>query len=179
MTVAWASETTKRSKTSGRTTWLAVAALGAAVGLSVPWVRAHQRARRLADNEARIVMALRTIDTGQALFREGDKDHDQRFQFAQSVDELVDAGMIPDYWQPSGGGHVHAGYRITFQPVSTDEFLFAVLAEPVEPGVSGDRRFLLTPGRLCMDEAPTEVPLPGRLTKEVVPDVRTLLPGLQ
>jgi hypothetical protein len=92
---------------------------------------------RKGSNEAFAIGAMRTLTTAQALFREGDKDRDTVLDYAASLEELANAGLI-DRVLASG---TKQGY--VFRIVKADEFTFQAEAFPATPGKSGDRSFFV------------------------------------
>ena len=90
-------------------------------------------------NEASAIRALKTINTSQMLFREGDKDADGTLDYAGTLTELSDATLI-DFVL---GGGVKQGYvfQLGVSPRSP-EFLWMAVANPVQPGTTGDRYFV-------------------------------------
>jgi hypothetical protein len=88
-------------------------------------------------NEASAIGALKTIGTSEAVFREGDKENDGNLDYGM-LSEL-DKTLLID--EPLGSG-TKQGYL--FQATygfSTSEFLWFSVANPADPGFSGDRYF--------------------------------------
>ncbi|GIW71748.1 MAG: hypothetical protein KatS3mg102_1290 [Planctomycetota bacterium] len=109
----------------------------AAVGLGAAIAVPNLLESRKGANEAMAKSTLRALFTFQALFREGDKDGDGRLDYAESLGELFAAGLI-DEVLASGRKQ---GYR--FRILSADEDTWSAVAEPLEPGRSGDRWFFI------------------------------------
>lgn len=88
-------------------------------------------------NEAAAIGALKTITTAQSLFREGDKDDDQVFDYG-SLQELSSQTLVDG----ALGGGMKQGYAFQCQPNPSDpEFQWIAVANPVKPGTTGDRYF--------------------------------------
>jgi hypothetical protein len=88
-------------------------------------------------SETSSIRALKTIGSAQALFREADKDGDGTFDYA-TLAQLGETDLI-DQVLASGtkrGYLYEAGYGL-----STSEFIWYAVANPVEVGVTGDRSF--------------------------------------
>jgi len=72
---------------------------------------------------------LRTISTAQSLFREGDKDNNQVFDYAGSLDALIQVGLL------ATSARELDGYRIEVWAGSeAPEFLWGAVAIPAKPG---------------------------------------------
>lgn len=72
---------------------------------------------------------LRTITTAQSLFREGDKDNNETFDYAGSLDALIRVGLLA----PSA--RELDGYTVEVWAGSeAPEFLWAAVAIPAKPG---------------------------------------------
>jgi hypothetical protein len=94
---------------------------------------------RMQGNEAAAIGALKTLNTSQTLFREGDKDRDDMLDYARSLKELGDTSLI-DAVLASG---TKQGYVFeTSAAPETPEFLWMATARPVEPGKTGTRYFV-------------------------------------
>lgn len=90
-------------------------------------------------NEAAAIGALKTIGTAQVLFREGDKDDDRVLDYG-SLQDLNDAFLIDSVL----GSGVKQGYAFQVVPSpQTPEFLWMATADPVLPGKTGDRYFMI------------------------------------
>lgn len=91
-------------------------------------------------NEASAIGALKTINTSQTLFREGDKEGDMTLDYAGSLAELSDATLIDGVL----GAGVKQGYvfQVAVSP-TTPEFLWIATASPVSPGTTGNRHFVI------------------------------------
>ena len=90
-------------------------------------------------NEAAAIGALKTINTCQAIFREGDKDEDGTFNYGDLA-ALKKAKLCDDVL----GSGKKQGYLFECHP-STDkekvEFCWWATASPEEPGKTGSRYF--------------------------------------
>lgn len=88
-------------------------------------------------NEAAAIGALKTINTSQTLFREGDKDGNSRLDYG-SLLQLSDTTLIDGVL----GSTLKQGYVFACQPASTTpEFLWFATANPASPTTTGDRYF--------------------------------------
>lgn len=89
-------------------------------------------------NEAAAIGALKTINVAQSLFREGDKERDQNFDYG-TLAELSEAELVDSVL---GSGRKN-GYlfEVRYSP-QTSEFLWMATANPEEPGVTGRRYFV-------------------------------------
>jgi len=88
-------------------------------------------------NEAAAIGALMTISTAESLFREGDKEGDEEFDYG-SLRELSDVSLIDGVL----GSGTKQGYVFTCEPhPETPEFLWTATASPAVPGTTGDRYF--------------------------------------
>jgi hypothetical protein len=88
--------------------------------------------------EASPIGALKTIQTSQALFREGDKDEDGKLDYA-TLEELSNTTLIDGVL---GTGRKQ-GYLFQVRPSPlTPEFMWMAVARPIEPGETGDRYFV-------------------------------------
>jgi hypothetical protein len=83
--------------------------------------------------------ALKTIGTSQSLFREGDKDGDDTLDYG-TLSELHAAGLIDDVL--GSGTKMGYTFRVWHAP-KTPEFLWMATANPIEPGKTGDRYFVV------------------------------------
>jgi hypothetical protein len=98
--------------------------------------------RRRPGTEARAIGALKTFNTSQTLFREGDKEGDGTLDYA-TLDELSNASLVDGVL----GSGVKEGYRFEVRASpTTSEFLWFAVANPVDPGVTGDRFFCTNEG---------------------------------
>ncbi|MBI3725460.1 prepilin-type N-terminal cleavage/methylation domain-containing protein [bacterium] len=87
--------------------------------------------------EASAIASLRTVNTQEVLFRDGDKEQDGNQDYGM-LSELSNTGLI-DSVLGSGtkqGYLFQAGYSFT-----TSEFLWFAVANPALPGSTGDRYF--------------------------------------
>jgi hypothetical protein len=88
-------------------------------------------------NEYTAIGALKTINTAQAIFREGDKEDDGNLDYG-SLEELGKTQLI-DEKLASG---TKSGYSFTVLPSpTTSEFLWYATASPAKPGETGERYF--------------------------------------
>lgn len=95
-------------------------------------------------NEAAAIGALKTLNTAQTLFREGDKDGDQTLDYG-SLGELMDTKMIDDVL----GSGTKQGYHFAAAAGDEDaggsdtegEFTWYGFADPASLGTTGDRYF--------------------------------------
>lgn len=90
--------------------------------------------------ESAAIGALKTLNTSQTLFREGDKDNNNTLDYAGSTLELSDTTMIDGVL----GQGVKQGYLFrVIHSAPTSEFLWAAAADPMGPvGVMGRRAFM-------------------------------------
>ena len=92
---------------------------------------------RALGNEAAAIGALKTINTAQTLFREGDKEQDGVFDYA-TLAELSAAQLVDGVL----GSGTKQGYKFATEPgKKAPEFLWAATASPLEPGKTGSRWF--------------------------------------
>lgn len=88
-------------------------------------------------NEAAAIGALKTINTSQTLFREGDKESDGTLDYG-SLSDLSNTTLIDGVL----GSGTKQGYLFTVAPSqSTPEFLWFATANPASPTTTGDRYF--------------------------------------
>ena len=90
---------------------------------------------RKTGNETSAIGALRTISSVQAQFREGDRDNDSTLDYATSLVELSNAGLIDNVL----GGGTKSGYVFT---MSGDTFDWQASATPVTK-TTGTRNFTI------------------------------------
>ena len=90
---------------------------------------------RKTGNETSAIGALRTISSVQAQFREGDRDNDQTLDYATSLTELSNAGLIDNVL----GGGTKSGYVFG---MSGDTFDWQCSATPVSSS-TGTRNFII------------------------------------
>ena len=88
-------------------------------------------------NEAAAVGALKTISTCQALYREGDKDNNNQFDYG-NLTQLSTFDLVDDVL---GSGSKQGYLFACASSTSTAEFLWWGTANPVIPGTTGDRYF--------------------------------------
>lgn len=87
--------------------------------------------------EATPIGALKTLNTSQTLYREGDKDKNGVLDYG-TLAQLSDTTLIDGVL----GGGTKQGYHFTCAPSAlTPEFLWFAVANPTNPGVTGDRYF--------------------------------------
>lgn len=92
-------------------------------------------------NAAPAIGALKTINTAQTLFREGDKNGDEDLEYAGSTLELSDTRLIDSIM----GSGVKQGYVFrVLHSAPTPEFLWIAAADPVGPPGEGERRSFVT-----------------------------------
>jgi hypothetical protein len=113
---------------------LVVLALLGAFGAAMPDFDGRYR------GQAPVIGALKTINTAQTLFREGDKDGDGELDYAGSTHELSATSLIDSYL----GTGVKQGYVFrVLHSATTPEFLWIAAADPLgPPGLAGDRCFV-------------------------------------
>jgi prepilin-type N-terminal cleavage/methylation domain-containing protein len=88
-------------------------------------------------NEAAAIGALKTINTSQTLFREGDKENDTLLDYG-NLQELSNTLLIDTVL----GSTTKQGYTFAATPSSsTGEFLWFATANPASPTTTGDRYF--------------------------------------
>ena len=90
---------------------------------------------RKVGNETAAIGALRTIVTVQAMFREGDREGDRMLDYATSISELEEAGLIDDVL----GSGVKSGYAFS---LSGGTYEWRCAATPVTSS-TGDRNFIV------------------------------------
>lgn len=90
-------------------------------------------------NEAAAIGALKSINTSQSIFREGDLEGDAILDYAGSLAELSAATLIDGVL----GGGVKQGYafQVAASP-TTPEFLWMAVASPIVPTTTGGRYFV-------------------------------------
>ena len=93
---------------------------------------------RKGSNEAAAIGALRTLNTAQSLFREGDKDHNGTLDYASALPVLLNNENLIDSVFASG---TKQGYSFTI--IAADQFTWSANASPLTPGKSGDRYFFI------------------------------------
>lgn len=120
----------------------AIVALGGLMGLLVLAIAIPNliEARKLSSGDSAPIGALKTIGTSQSLFREGDKDRDGVLDYG-TLTELAQQDLVDSVL----GAGTKQGYTFLAAPSPlTPEFLWFAIANPVQPGVTGDRYFLTT-----------------------------------
>ena len=119
--------------------WLQEVAQTAMQAMGMPTPEENRAQARVSGNEAAALGAMRVVMTAQSLYREGDKDHNDQFDYAHNLAQLGKTGLI-DSVLASGE---KSGYRFELCAGSeAPEFLWMLVAHPIEPGVSGDRWFV-------------------------------------
>lgn len=88
-------------------------------------------------NEAAAIGALKTINTSQTLYREGDKDGNGTLDYG-SINQLSNTTLIDSVL----GSGLKQGYKFLAAPsTTTGEFLWFAVANPASPTTTGDRYF--------------------------------------
>lgn len=88
-------------------------------------------------NEAAAIGALKTINTSQTLFREGDKEGDGTLDYG-TLQDLSNTTLIDSVL----GSAKKQGYLFDCNPAATTpEFLWFATANPASPTTTGDRYF--------------------------------------
>jgi type IV pilus assembly protein PilA len=112
---------------------LALVVLGLCLVIAIP----NLIDSRKYGGEAPAIGALKTINTSQTLFREGDKEGDGVLDYGD-LQELSNTTLIDGVL----GSGVKQGYRFEVRASpATPEFLWFAVANPVTPGTTGDRYF--------------------------------------
>ena len=93
---------------------------------------------RKGSNEAAAIGALRTLNTAQSLFREGDKDHNGTLDYSSTLGLLQTSANLIDSVLSSG---TKQGYAFTI--TASTQFTWSATAGPLTPGKSGDRYFFI------------------------------------
>ena len=111
---------------------LMVMAIGAVIAaVSVP----NLLEARKHGNEASAIGGLKTICTSEAIFREGDKENDGNLDYGM-LSELANTKLLDSVL---GSGRKQGySFQATYS-FNTSEFLWFGVANPVVPGVTGDR----------------------------------------
>ena len=118
-------------------------------------------------NEAAAIGALKTMGTAQSLFREGDKEGDEVFDYA-SLRELSDANLIDGIL----GSGTKQGYVFTCDASpTTPEFLWTATASPAVPETTGDRYFGTNQSGVIFYSlsGPVQFDAEGEVTGDAVP----------
>jgi type IV pilus assembly protein PilA len=113
---------------------IVVAIIGVIAAIALP----NLIEARKASNEASAIAGLRTLHAAEEMYRDQDKDHDGRLQFATSLAVLRNTNALIDNALASGSKQ---GYLFTI--TTADEYHFEATASPIAPGRSGDRYFLI------------------------------------
>jgi type IV pilus assembly protein PilA len=88
-------------------------------------------------NEAAAIGALKTLNTSQTLYREGDKEGDGTLDYG-NLDDLSNTTLIDGVL----GSGTKQGYIFVCEPSTTTfEFLWFATANPASPSTTGDRYF--------------------------------------
>ena len=88
-------------------------------------------------NEAAAIGALKTTNSAETLFREGDKDQNNTLDYG-NIAQLSNTTLIDGVL----GSTKKQGYTFDIQPsVATSEFLWYATANPSAPTSTGDRYF--------------------------------------
>jgi len=94
-------------------------------------------AARKNGNEAAAIGALKTLNSAQTLYREGDKDSNTTLDYG-NIQQLSNTTMIDGVL----GGGTKQGYVFDCRPSSTTgQFLWFANANPAAPTTTGDRYF--------------------------------------
>lgn len=105
------------------------------LGIAIPNIL---EARKHDGEGTPAIGALKTINTSQTLFREGDKDRDGTLDYG-TLEELSNTTLIDAVL----GAGVKQGYVFAVRPSPlTPEFLWMAVANPVSPRETGDRYFV-------------------------------------
>lgn len=144
--------------------WMQEAAQVAMQKLGLPTAEENLEQARIAGNEAAALGAMRVVMTAQSLFREGDKDGNEQFDYAHNLAQLGKVELI-DEVLASGEKQ---GYRFELCAGSkAPEFLWMLVAHPIEPGTTGNRWFVTnqsgvvyysTEGPFELDRVTCEIP---------------------
>ncbi len=119
----------------GLAVFVGLGGLCLAVGVVVLLTAPHHSYK--SSNHATAIGGLKTIGAAQAVFREGDKEDDQVFDYGDLRD-LNTANLV----DPILGAGTKRGYVFDTQPSSTTpEFLWFATANPGIPTTTGDRYF--------------------------------------
>ncbi len=113
---------------------IVIAAIAIVAAIAVP----NLMEARKASNEAAAISNLRQIHVAQEMYRDQDKDYDTRLDFAPDLTTLLETNALIDEVFATG---TKQGYL--FRKTFADEFSFTAGAEPVLPGRTGDRYFLI------------------------------------
>jgi type IV pilus assembly protein PilA len=94
-------------------------------------------AARKNANEGAAIGALKTIGTTQAIFREGDKERDGNLDYGM-LSELSSSNMVDTLL---GSGTKQGYLFLSTYSFKTSEYLWFAVANPMLPGITGDRYF--------------------------------------
>ncbi|HZV02428.1 MAG TPA: prepilin-type N-terminal cleavage/methylation domain-containing protein [Planctomycetota bacterium] len=96
---------------------------------------------RKQGNEASAIGSLKQISTAEVLFRERDAEQDGNLDFGM-LSELNNTNLIDNVV----GSGTKTGYLLSATySFSSSEFLWFAIANPLLPGMSGDRYFTMNP----------------------------------
>jgi hypothetical protein len=99
------------------------------------WTRGERRRQ----NEVTAIGCLKAIATAETIFREEDRDKNGALDYGDLA-QLTKTGLIDTCL----GSGTYNGYLFEAAPsASTSEFLWFAVANPIEPGVTGDRAFCI------------------------------------
>jgi prepilin-type N-terminal cleavage/methylation domain-containing protein len=112
-----------------------IAVVGVMVGLLLPAIQAAREAR----NASSAVHTLSQIRAAQAAFLGDDADGDGVRDYAGSVQELVDAGLLDDDLR--GGARDGYGFAVSASDGSAAAAGYAYVATPINQGQAGVRGF--------------------------------------
>ena len=103
--------------------------------LALPWIIPHFLNARKAENERSVINSLRMIYDIQGKFRTGDQESDGSLDYATSMWELSQVGLIDNVL----GGGVMSGYVFT---LSGSTYEWHCTATPISER-TGDRNFVV------------------------------------
>lgn len=113
---------------------IVIAIMAIIAAIAKPNLLAHRKAH----NESYAIRSLRTLMASQAMFLGDDRDGDGIDDYAASLAELEDHGLIDDEL----GAGTTQGYEFSLI-VSLDGLAWSATAVPITPGLTGDRRFFV------------------------------------
>lgn len=117
-------------------------------------------------NEAAAIGALKTMNTAQSLFREGDKEQDQNFDYG-TITELSNTTLIDGVL----GEKRKQGYDFdALYSVDTSEFLWFATANPSVPTTTGDRYFATNHAGVIFYTQSDSIAIPGGGTTMDIPE---------
>ncbi|MCZ6689388.1 MAG: type II secretion system protein [Planctomycetota bacterium] len=112
-----------------------VSMLAILLTVALPYVFPHLLEARKAENERSVMTSLRSIASCQTQFREGDREGDGFLDYATSLKELSQVGLIDNVL----GGGVMSGYVFT---LSGSTFVWRCFATPISDR-TGNRHFII------------------------------------